>query len=531
VVARPNHALLLPSGLWSLSCCSARMDNDELRDRIRQLMASGDLPPLAPLADKNLPGRAVRVTRTVVGRSTLEPCLGRAIILLTAMALACGCANTTTTAIPTGAGRYAASSQIETYITGNQLPPRPYEQVGIIKGHYSAATAWGSAEVTDVLPELHARAREMGAEAVLVTNVNRYLGRALNPMVRTIPNIDVVALAIRYLPASAVAPPLTVPTPSPALTSVSLADAVERVAPSVVRVRTDRARGSGVVVDPAGGILTAAHVVKGAKTITVEFSDGRRTTASIRSLNIEADVALLNIPLTNLPTARIGSSQSLRPGEDVAALGAPLGLASTVTRGIVSAVRAQPDGVALIQTDAAINPGNSGGPLINLRGEVVGISSFKLVDDQAQGLGFAVAADAALARLGAAQDPAKSASLVPTGTQLVAAAISVTGTYSGNISGTQAGRGFAMTVVFTIAQQGERVSATWITSGGTSGTLTGLLRGSQILEFVANQAAPCPGSLRGSVAVGDQGSVLSGSYAGEGCGMPVSAAFIVNRQP
>jgi len=163
VVARPNHALLLPSGLWSLSCCSGRMDNDELRDRIRQLMASGDLPPLPPLADKNLPGRAVRVTRTVVGRSTREPCLGRAIILLTAMALACGCANTTTTAIPTGPGRYATSSQIETYITGNQLPPRPYEQVGIIKGHYSAATAWGSAEVTDVLPELHARAREMGA--------------------------------------------------------------------------------------------------------------------------------------------------------------------------------------------------------------------------------------------------------------------------------------------------------------------------------------------------------------------------------
>jgi hypothetical protein len=161
----------------------------------------------------------------------------------------------------------------------------------------------------------------------------------------------------------------------------------------------------------------------------------------------------------------------------------------------------------------------------------VGISSFKLVDDQAQGLGFAVAADAALARLGAAQDSAKSASLVATGTQLVAAAISVAGTYSGNISGTQAGRGFAMTVVFTIAQQGERVSATWITSRGTSGTATGLLRGSQILEFVANQAAPCPGSLRGSVAVGDQGSVLRGSYAGEGCGMPVSAAFIVNRQP
>jgi len=75
VVARPNHALLLPSGLWSLSCCSGRMDNNELRARIRQLMASGDLPPVHPLIDKTPPGQSVRVTRIVIGPSAREPCL------------------------------------------------------------------------------------------------------------------------------------------------------------------------------------------------------------------------------------------------------------------------------------------------------------------------------------------------------------------------------------------------------------------------------------------------------------------------
>jgi hypothetical protein len=106
------------------------------------------------------------------------------------------------TPIATGSARYPASATstvIETSFEG-QMPSRQYEQVGIVRGHYSAATAWGTADVTNLLPELHAKARELGADAIIITHLNRYLGPALNPMVRTIPNVDVTAQAIRYVP-------------------------------------------------------------------------------------------------------------------------------------------------------------------------------------------------------------------------------------------------------------------------------------------------------------------------------------------
>lgn len=230
--------------------------------------------------------------------------------------------------------------------------------------------------------------------------------------------------------------------------------------------------------------------------------------------------------------APIANLQTLRSGDEVAAIGAPLGLDRTVTRGVVSAIRVLPDGMKLIQTDAAINPGNSGGPLINLRGEVIGIAVVKVVHAQVQGLGFAVAADTALARLGSAirTRPVPASSPVPIEAQPTAAVSSVTGTYSGNVSGVQAGRGFGMTVTFTMVQQVDRVSATSTTSGGTSGTAAGRSSGAEILDFVATQLSPCPGVLRGSVTIENQGALLRGYYAGDGCGMPVSASFVVTRQ-
>jgi S1-C subfamily serine protease len=456
-------------------------------------------------------------------------------LVLSLILLVSGCAGASATAIPTGPGRYGSpSSQIETYFSGSQAPRRPCEQVGVVKGHYRAATVWDSAEVSDVLPELHAKARDLGADAVIITSTNRYLGPALNPFYRTIPNIEVVALAVHYLPATTpqtATPPVTALAPPSVSGSPSLADAVERVTPSVVLIETDQKTGSGVIVDPGGGVLTAAHVIEGATVIMVVLADGTRTNATIRGQNTDADVALLNVPFTNLRAAPMGSSQSLRPGEEVAVIGAPFGLDRTITRGVVSALRVLPDGVKLIQTDAAINPGNSGGPVINLRGEVLGISSFKIVKDQAQGLGFAVAVDTALTLLRASPTSVAPLLAAPAVAQPLAAAVSVTGTYSGNISGVQAGRGFAMTVTFTMVQQSDRVSATWTTSGGTSGTAAGRLSGTEILEFFATQLTPCPGVLRGSVSVENQGAFLRGAYAGEGCGMPVSASFIVNRQP
>ncbi len=450
--------------------------------------------------------------------------------LTATLLLLSGCAGSTASAIPTGPGRFASTSQVETYFSG-QTPPRPYEQVGVVKGNYHAATVWGRADVSDVLPELHAKARELGADAVIITGINRYLGPALNPLYRTIPNIDVVAVAIRYLHASATPTPPPPPTlvPGPA----SLADAVTRVTPSVVRVETSTGSGSGVIVDAGGAVLTAAHVIEGASSIVVVLPNGNRTSATIRARDVDGDVALLGIPAVNLRPASIASSQTLRAGDEIAAIGAPLGLDRTVTKGVVSAIRVLPDGMRLIQTDAAINPGNSGGPVINMRGEVVGVSSFKVVKAEVQGLGFAIAADSALARLGSATlaEPAPvTTPPAPVRTQPVIAPMSVTGTYTGDISGVQAGRGFTMSVTFTVVQQGDRVSATWTTSGGTSGTATGRLNGTEILDFLATQMSPCPGVLRGQVAIEDQGALLRGAYGGDGCGVPVSATFAVTRQ-
>jgi hypothetical protein len=112
-----------------------------------------------------------------------------------------------------------------------------------------------------------------------------------------------------------------------------------------------------------------------------------------------------------------------------------------------------------------------------------------------------------------------------------AAIASVGGTYAGRISGIQAGRSFALTVTFTIVQQGAGVLGTWTTSGGTSGTATGQVTGSQIADFLATQLSPCPGVLRGTVAIEEAGALLRGTYSGEGCGAPISASFVVNRQP
>ena len=139
-----------------------------------------------------------------------------------------------------------------------------------------------------------------------------------------------------------------------------------------------RGEGSGFIVSPDGLILTNAHVVRGAKAVTVKLTDRREFKAKVLGRDDKTDVAVLKIDATGLPTLALGSSQALRPGEWVMAIGSPFGFENTVTAGVVSAKgRSLPDdsAVPFIQTDVAVNPGNSGGPLINARGEVVGINS------------------------------------------------------------------------------------------------------------------------------------------------------------
>jgi serine protease Do len=137
-----------------------------------------------------------------------------------------------------------------------------------------------------------------------------------------------------------------------------------------------RGVGSGFVLSADGFVMTNAHVVEGASEVIVTLADKREFKARIIGADKRSDVALVKIEASGLPSVRIGDLSKLKVGEWVVAIGSPFGLENTVTAGIVSAKsRDTGDLLPLIQTDVAINPGNSGGPLINMRGEVVGINS------------------------------------------------------------------------------------------------------------------------------------------------------------
>lgn len=142
--------------------------------------------------------------------------------------------------------------------------------------------------------------------------------------------------------------------------------------------QTVRGLGSGFIVSADGVILTNAHVVKGAKDVTVKLTDRRELHAKVLGADPKTDIAVLKIDAKNLPVVKLGSVDDLKVGEWVLAIGSPFGFENTVTAGVVSAKgRSLPDdsAVPFIQTDVAVNPGNSGGPLFNARGEVVGINS------------------------------------------------------------------------------------------------------------------------------------------------------------
>jgi serine protease Do len=146
----------------------------------------------------------------------------------------------------------------------------------------------------------------------------------------------------------------------------------------VPQPRVTHAQGSGFIISPDGLVLTNAHVVGGAKQVTVTLSDHREYKAKVLGADRTSDIAVLKISATDLPTVQLGNSDNLGVGDYVLAIGEPFGLAETATAGIVSAKgRTLPgDGyVPFIQTDAAVNPGNSGGPLFDSNGAVVGINA------------------------------------------------------------------------------------------------------------------------------------------------------------
>ena len=154
----------------------------------------------------------------------------------------------------------------------------------------------------------------------------------------------------------------------------------------------DTGLGSGVIYDKAGYILTNNHVVEGATAIDVELADGTRVDATLIGRDPSNDVAVVQIDAAKVPAvAVLGDSSAVKPGQRVVAIGSPEALENSVTEGIVSGVNRQiAPYVGLIQTDAAINHGNSGGPLLNAQGQVIGLNTLGVRDNNAQGLNFAI---------------------------------------------------------------------------------------------------------------------------------------------
>lgn len=159
--------------------------------------------------------------------------------------------------------------------------------------------------------------------------------------------------------------------------------------------RVQQGTGSGFILSQDGSILTNAHVIAGADTVRVILKDGRTFEGKVMGRDELTDVAVVKIEANNLPTVEVGNSEELQAGEWAIAIGNPLGLDNTVTTGIISAtgrssnqIGAPDKRVEFIQTDAAINPGNSGGPLLNARGQVIGMNT--AIIQRAQGLGFAI---------------------------------------------------------------------------------------------------------------------------------------------
>ena len=185
---------------------------------------------------------------------------------------------------------------------------------------------------------------------------------------------------------------------------VSAAALYKQAAPGIVTITTEVARrgrtgegtGSGIVLDTSGNILTNAHVIAGASQIQVTFSDGKTAAASVAGSNTAADLAVVHVSVaaSSLHPVPLGDSNTVRVGDAVYAIGAPFGLAESMTAGIVSGLNRSNQGTGLtglIQTDAPINPGNSGGALLNTLGQVIGVNdSIESPIAGNVGVGFAI---------------------------------------------------------------------------------------------------------------------------------------------
>jgi putative serine protease PepD len=203
------------------------------------------------------------------------------------------------------------------------------------------------------------------------------------------------------------APAASLGAPSDAALSLQaqMVAVIKQVTPAVVQIETPDGLGSGVIYDTAGDIITNAHVVGTSTAFKVTLSNGKNYAGTLVGSYTPDDIAVVNIQASGLTVATLADSSKLSVGDFVLAMGNPLGLQSSVTEGIISALGrtvSEPSGNALpdtIQTSAAINPGNSGGALVDLNGQVVGIPTLEAADPQlggsAAGIGFAISSNRA----------------------------------------------------------------------------------------------------------------------------------------
>jgi serine protease Do len=183
--------------------------------------------------------------------------------------------------------------------------------------------------------------------------------------------------------------PKAQPAQPAAQATLTPAQIAARALPAVVTMRTEQSLGTGFVVRPDGWIATNLHVVVGGPRVKVTLRDGRDLdVVEVLNASTNYDLALVRVEAKGLPTLKLGDSDAMRPGDSVVAIGNPMGLEDTVSNGLVSGRRKVDSGFEVLQVSAPISPGSSGGPLINDRGEVIGIATRVLT--QGQNLNFAV---------------------------------------------------------------------------------------------------------------------------------------------
>ena len=175
---------------------------------------------------------------------------------------------------------------------------------------------------------------------------------------------------------------------------------LKAIASSVVTIENDEGFGSGSIISADGYILTSYHVISGEKTVMIRHGNSEKIKASVERVNKDYDLALLKISGEEFTALRFGNSDKADVGDEVYAAGTPLekALKQTVTRGIISGFR-EWNGVNFIQTDVTINSGNSGGPMLNSKGEIIGITTMKLVGKGIEGIGFGIPSNVAVEML------------------------------------------------------------------------------------------------------------------------------------